>query len=36
VFGIAKLIEAKGLTKTAAADLMGIARPHLSKVLRGN
>ena len=35
VFGLAKLIEAKGLTKTAAADLMGIARPDLSKVLRG-
>ena len=36
VLGLAKLIEAKGLTQTAAADLIGIARPDLSKILRGN
>ena len=36
MFGLAKLIEAKGLTQTAAADLIGIARPDLSKILRGN
>ena len=36
VLGLAKLIEAKGLTQTAAADLIGIGRPDLSKILRGN
>ena len=35
VFGIAKLIETKGLTNAVAADLSGIARPDLSKILRG-
>ena len=34
--GIAKLIEARGLTKTAAAELIGISRPDLSKYLGGN
>ena len=34
--GIAKLIEAKGLTQTAAAELIGIGRPDLSKILGGN
>ena len=36
VLGIAKLIEARGLTKTAAAELIGISRPDLSKYLGGN
>ena len=36
VLVIAKLMEAKGLTQTAAADLIGIGRPDLSKILRGN
>ena len=35
MLGLAKLIEAKALTQTAAADLIGIARPDLSG-LRGN
>ena len=36
VLVIAKLMEAKGLTQTAAADLIGIGRPDLSKYLGGN
>ena len=34
--GIAKLIEAKGMTQTAAAELIGIPRSDLSKILGGN
>ena len=33
--GIAKLIEANGMTQTAAAELIGIQRTDLSKILRG-
>ena len=33
--GIAQLIEANGLTQTAAAELIGIQRTDLSKILRG-
>ena len=36
VLGIAKLIEDKGLTQTAAADLIGIGRSDLCKILGGN
>ena len=36
VLRIAKLIEAKGLTQTEAADLIEIGRSDLSKILGGN
>ena len=36
VLGIAKLIKDKGLTQSAAADLIGIGRSDLCKILGGN
>lgn len=35
VAAIADGIKAKGLTQTAAAEAMGIAQPHLSRILSG-
>lgn len=32
---IAELLEARELTQTAAADLLGVPQPKLSKLLRG-
>lgn len=35
VIGIADVIERRGLSQTAAAKLMGISQPDVSKLLRG-
>lgn len=36
VIGIAALIRSKGLTQTAAAKLIGIAQPDVSRLMRGH
>jgi predicted XRE-type DNA-binding protein len=36
IIGIAALIRAKGLSQTAAAKLIGIAQPDVSRLMRGN
>jgi len=36
VIGIAAIIRSKGLSQTAAAKLVGIAQPDLSRLMRGN
>lgn len=36
VIGIAALIKSKGLSQTAAAKVIGIAQPDLSRLMRGN
>lgn len=36
VIGIAALIKSKGLSQTAAAKLIGIAQPDVSRLMRGH
>jgi predicted XRE-type DNA-binding protein len=36
VIGIAAIIKSKGLSQTAAAKLMGIAQPDVSRLMRGH
>jgi predicted XRE-type DNA-binding protein len=36
VIGIAALIKSKGLSQTAAAKLVGIAQPDVSRLMRGH
>jgi predicted XRE-type DNA-binding protein len=36
VIGIAALIRSKGLSQTAAAKLIGIAQPDVSRLMRGH
>lgn len=36
VIGIAAIIRSKGLSQTAAAKLVGIAQPDLSRLMRGH
>ena len=36
VIGIASIIRSKGLTQSAAAKLIGIAQPDVSRLMRGN
>jgi predicted XRE-type DNA-binding protein len=36
VIGIAALIRSKGLSQTAAAKLIGIAQPDVSRMMRGH
>ena len=36
VIGIAAIIRSKGLSQTAAAKLMGIAQPDVSRLMRGH
>jgi predicted XRE-type DNA-binding protein len=36
VIGIASLIRSKGLSQTAAAKLIGIAQPDVSRLMRGH
>jgi predicted XRE-type DNA-binding protein len=36
VIGIAAIIRSKGLSQTAAAKLIGIAQPDLSRLMRGH
>ena len=36
VLALDRAIKARGLTQTAAARMIGIAQPDLSKILRGN
>jgi predicted XRE-type DNA-binding protein len=36
VIGIAALIRSKGLSQTAAAKLVGIAQPDVSRLMRGH
>jgi transcriptional regulator with XRE-family HTH domain len=36
VLGIAKLIEARGISKAVAAKMVGVTRPDFSKYLRGD
>jgi len=36
VIGIASIIRSKGLTQTAAARLIGVAQPDISRLMRGN
>jgi predicted XRE-type DNA-binding protein len=36
VLALARIIEASGLSQTAAARRIGLAQPDLSKILRGN
>jgi predicted XRE-type DNA-binding protein len=36
VIGIASIIRSRGLSQTAAAKLIGVAQPDISRLLRGN
>jgi predicted XRE-type DNA-binding protein len=36
VIGIASIIRSRGLSQTAAAKLVGIAQPDISRLMRGN
>lgn len=36
VIGIAAIIRSRGLSQTAAAKLIGVAQPDISRLIRGN
>lgn len=36
VIGIAEIIRSRGLSQTAAAKLIGVAQPDISRLMRGN
>ena len=36
VIGIAAIIRSRGLSQTAAAKLIGVAQPDISRLMRGN
>lgn len=36
VIGIASIIRSRGLSQTAAAKLIGVAQPDISRLMRGN